>query len=66
LSIVADVERPITVGGPSLLRLLMAAIAVVLLVYVAALCVAIEFLYRHLLAVPVASLLTHLGWLERH
>jgi hypothetical protein len=49
-----------------LLRLLMAAIAVVLLVYVAALCVAIEFLYRHLLAVPVASLLTHLGWLERH
>jgi hypothetical protein len=49
-----------------LLQLLMAAIGMVLFVYVAALCVAVEFLYRHLIAAPVASLLTHLGRLERH
>jgi len=61
LSIVADVERPITVSGPSLLRLLMAAIAMVLLVYVAALLVVIEFAYRHLIAAPIAWLLIRLG-----
>jgi hypothetical protein len=61
LSIVADVERPITASGPSLLRLLMAAIAVVLLVYVAALLVVIEFVYRHLIAAPIAWLLIRLG-----
>jgi hypothetical protein len=66
LIIVADVERPRPLSGPSLLQLLMAAIGMVLFVYVAALCVAVEFLYRHLIAAPVASLLTHLGRLERH
>jgi hypothetical protein len=46
-------------------RLLMAAIGMVLFVYVAALCVAVEFLYRHLIAAPVASLLAYLGRLGR-
>jgi hypothetical protein len=54
LSIVADVERPILERGLSLPRLLMAGIAVVLLVYVAALFVVIEFVYRHLVAAPIA------------
>ena len=66
LSIVADVERPRPLSGPSFLQLLMAAIGMVLFVYVAALCVAVAFLYRHLIAAPVGSLLTHLGRLGRH
>ena len=61
----ADVERPGPESGPSLPRLLMAAIGMVLFVYVAALCVAVEFLYRHLIAAPVASLLAYLGRLGR-
>jgi hypothetical protein len=64
LSIVADVEMPRPESGLSLLRLLMAAIAVVLLVYAAALLVVIEFVYRHLMAAPIAWLLTRLGRLS--
>jgi hypothetical protein len=48
------------------LRLLMASIAMVLLINAAALCVVIEFVYRQLIASPMASLLTRLGRLERH
>jgi hypothetical protein len=44
----------------------MAAIGMVLFVYVAALCVAVEFLYRHLIEAPVARLLAYLGWPKRH
>jgi hypothetical protein len=61
---VEDVERPRPELGPSLPRLLMAAIAVVLIVYVAALLVVIEFVYRHLFAAPIAWLLTRLGGLS--
>ena len=57
----ADVERPRPLSGRSFLQLLMAAIGMVLFVYVAALCVAVEFLYRHLIAAPVASLLNSPG-----
>ncbi len=60
----AHVGRPRPESGPSLLRLLMAAIAVVLLVYAAALLVVIEFVYRHLIASPIAWLLTRLGRLS--
>jgi len=63
---VPDVERLRPFSGPSLPQLLMAAIGMVLFVYVATLCVAVEFLYRHMIAAPVASLLTHLGRLECH
>ena len=62
----ANVERTGPESAPSFLQLLMAAIGIVLFVYVAALCVAVEFLYRHLIAAPVTSLLTHLGRLGRH
>jgi hypothetical protein len=61
---VEDVERPRPELGPSLPRLLMAAIAVVLIVYVAALLVVFEFVYRHLIAVPIAWLLARLGGLS--
>jgi hypothetical protein len=62
----AVVERPRPESAPSLLQLLMAAIGMVLFVYVAALCVAVEFLYRHLIEAPVARLLAYLGWPKRH
>ena len=62
MSIVADVERPRPESGLSLLRLLMAGIAVVLLlVCAAALLAAVEFVYRHLIAAPIAWLLARLG-----
>jgi uncharacterized membrane protein YqjE len=58
---VTDVEKPRLMGELSLPRLLMAAIAVLLLVYGAAILVVIEFVYRHLIAAPIACLLTCLG-----
>jgi hypothetical protein len=64
LSIVADVERPRPESELSLLRLLMAGVAVVMLIYAAALLVVIEFVYRHLIAAPIAWLLTRLGRLN--
>jgi hypothetical protein len=67
LSIMAHVERPI-VERPilesrlTLLRLLMVGMAVViLLVCAAALLGAVEFVYRYLIAAPIACLLTCLG-----
>jgi hypothetical protein len=63
---VADVEKPGSESAPNLLQLLMAAVGILLFVYVAALCVVVEFLYRHLIEAPVASLLAHLGWPKRH
>jgi hypothetical protein len=42
------------------LRLMMAGIAVVLLIYVAAYCVIIEFAYRHLVAAPMGWLMARL------
>ena len=64
MSIVADVERPKLASGPSLLRLLMAGVALLLLIYAAALLVVIEFVYRDLIAAPIAWLLTRLGSLS--
>jgi hypothetical protein len=61
---VVDVERPRPLSGPSLPRLLMAAIAVLLIVYVTALLVVFEVVYRHLIAVPIEWLLTRLGSLS--
>ena len=46
----------------SLLQLLMAGIAMLLLVYGMALLVVIEFAYRHLIAAPKTWLLRRLGW----
>ena len=59
----AAVERPRPENELSLLRLLMAAIALVLLVHGFALLVVIEFVYRHLIAAPAAWLLSRLGGL---
>ena len=42
------------------LRLMMASIAMVLLIYVAACCVIIEFAYRHLVAAPMEWLMVRL------
>jgi hypothetical protein len=42
------------------LRLMMASIAMVLLVYVAAYCVIVEFAYRHLVAAPLEWLMARL------
>jgi hypothetical protein len=42
----------------------MAAIAVLLIVYVTALLVVFEVVYRHLIAVPIEWLLTRLGSLS--
>ena len=64
LSIVAGVVRPRLESGPSLQRLLMAGIAMLLLVYGLALLVVIEFVYRDLIAAPIAWLLTRLGSLS--
>jgi hypothetical protein len=64
LSVVADVERPRPESELSLLRLLMAGVAVVMLVYAAALLVVIEFVYCHLIAAPTVWLLTRLGRLN--
>ena len=60
----AHVERPILESGLTLLRLLMAAIAVLLIVYAAALLVVIEFVYRLLIAAPIAWLLSRIGRLS--
>ena len=46
----------------SLLQLLMARIAMLLLVYGIALLVVIEFAYRHLIAAPKTWLVRRLGW----
>jgi hypothetical protein len=46
--------------GRASLLLIMAALAMVLLVYVAALSTVIEFVYRHLIAAPVRWLLARL------
>ena len=46
--------------GRGSLLLIMAALAMVLLVYVAALSTVIEFAYRHLIAAPVRWLLARL------
>ncbi len=59
----AAVERPRPENELSLLRRLMAAIALVLLVYGFALLVVIEFVYRHLIAAPTAWLLSRLAGL---
>ena len=59
----AGVEMPRPASEPSLPRLLMAAIALVLLVHGFALLVVIEFIYRHLIAAPAAWLLSRLGGL---
>ena len=59
----AVVERPRPESEISLPRLLMAAIALVLLVYGFALLVVIEFVYRHLIAAPTAWLLSRLAGL---
>jgi hypothetical protein len=42
----------------------MAAVALLLLIYAAALLVVIEFVYRDLIAAPISWLLTRLGWLS--
>jgi hypothetical protein len=63
VSIMAGIERPGADSGLTLLWLLMAAIALVLLVYGFALLVVIEFIYRHLIAAPAAWLLARLGGL---
>ena len=62
----AGVEGARAESGPSLLRLLMAGIAMLLLVYGLALLVIIEFVYRHLIAAPIAWLLTRLAGLGPH
>jgi hypothetical protein len=59
----AAVERPRPENELSLLRLLMAAIAILLLVYGLAFLVVIEFVYRHLIAAPTAWLLSRLAGL---
>ena len=64
LIIVADVERPRPLSGPSLPPLLMAGVALLLLIYAAALLVVIEFVYRDLIAAPILWLLTRLGSLS--
>jgi len=46
--------------GRGSLLLIMAALAMVLLVYLAALSTVIEFVYRHLIAAPVRWLLVRL------
>jgi hypothetical protein len=67
LSIVADVEGPRPESWLTLLRLLVVGISVVvLLVCAAALLVTIEFVYRHLIAAPIAWLLIHLAGLAPH
>jgi hypothetical protein len=64
LSVVADAERPGPESGLTLLWLLMAGIAVVvLLVCAAALLATIEFVYRQLIAAPIAWLLIRLAGL---
>jgi hypothetical protein len=55
------IERPEPGSWRDVLRLFMAGIGAVLLVYAASLCVGVEFVYRHLIAGPMARLLTLLG-----
>ena len=59
----AGVEGPRADSGTSLLRLLMAGISMLLLIYGLAFLVVIEFVYRHLIAAPAAWLLTRLAGL---
>jgi hypothetical protein len=59
------VERPMLESGLTLPRLLMVGMAVVvLLACAAAVLGAVEFVYRHLIAVPIAWLLARLGGLS--
>jgi hypothetical protein len=63
----ADVERRSAESGLTLLLLSMAGIALVaLFVCAAALLATSEFVYRHLIAAPVAWLLNRLAALARH
>ena len=63
----ADVERPRPESGLTLLWLSMAAIALVaLIVCAAALLATVEFVYRHLIAAPIAWLLARLAGLASH
>ena len=48
-------------SGRDSLSLIMAVLAMVLLVYVAAVSVVIEFVYRHLIAAPASWLLRRRG-----
>ena len=67
MSVVADVERPKPKSWLSLLRLLVVGISVVaLLVCAAALLATIEFVYRQLIAAPIAWLLIRLAGLAPH
>jgi hypothetical protein len=67
LSIVADGERPRAESGLTLLWLSMAAIALVaLFVCAAALLETVEFVYRHLIAAPIAWLLSRLEGMAWH
>jgi hypothetical protein len=70
LSVVANVERPRPESWLSLLWLLVVGISVVvLLVCAAALLATIEFVYRQLIAAPIAWLLAGLaphGAAKRH
>ena len=59
----AGVEGPRADSGTSLLRLLMAGISMLLLIYGLAFLVVIEFVYRHLIAAPTAWLLSRLAGL---
>ena len=59
----AGVEGLRADSGTSLLRLLMAGISMLLLIYGLAFLVVIEFVYRHLIAAPGAWLFTRLAGL---
>jgi hypothetical protein len=61
---VAHVEWPKPESELSLLRLLMASMAMLSLVYATALLVVFEFVYRHLIAAPIAWLLSRIGRLN--
>lgn len=63
LSVMATVERPRPENELSLPRILMAAVAVLLLVYGLAFLVVIDCVYRHLIAAPTAWLLSRLAGL---
>jgi hypothetical protein len=67
LSVVANVERPRPESWLSLLWLLVVGISVVvLLVCAAALLATIEFVYRQLIAAPIAWLLMTVAGLAPH
>jgi hypothetical protein len=59
----ANFERSNLESCAAALGLIMAAFAMVLLIYVAACSVIIQFAYRHVIAAPTAWLLSRLGGL---